>query len=325
MSGDCTDFKKMQNELQSALDILDSRRPELSRSISAQASNAEYLPISETDSLLERCRQVANTRSTVGKPTVRVIHHLACSGGSLISKCIASLPNVFLLSEVHPDTTLHMWHDRPQYLPSDISTLSRYAKVPEVDILAREIFQQNIRSTEAHIRRLGGTLVLRDHSHADYFVGKDVQGKSLVVDVLGDHFDFLRVVTIRNPVDSYLSLVNNNWEHYTPKGFEEYCKRYLAFTSEYSHKQILKYEDFVDKPKKFLKKIARMLELPFSESFLDSFDTIDITGDSGRSGADIAKRERRALSSEEYNNICSSKAYKKILRKFNYSLPQAPE
>lgn len=318
MSRELEDLSQIAKELNGALRLLDKRLGDFRTNDVTGGYN-----IDEATSLLQRCADVVSEKKE--KPLIRIIHHLACSGGSLISKCIAALPNVFLLSEVHPDTTLHMWHDRPQYLPSDIATLSRYAKVPEVDILAREIFQQNIRATGAHIRRLGGTLVLRDHSHADYFVGKDVKSKSSVVDVLGGHFDFLRVVTIRNPVDSYLSLVNNNWEHYTPKGFEEYCKRYLAFTSEYSHKQILKYEDFVDEPTKFLTKIARILELPFSESFLDSFDIINITGDSGRSGANIAKRERRALSREEYNNICSSKAYKKILRKFNYSLPQAPE
>ena len=36
------------------------------------------------------------------KITLRSIHHLACTGGTLISKCIASMPDVALISEVNP-------------------------------------------------------------------------------------------------------------------------------------------------------------------------------------------------------------------------------
>ena len=33
---------------------------------------------------------------------IRSVHHLACTAGSLISRCIAALPNVVLLSEIDP-------------------------------------------------------------------------------------------------------------------------------------------------------------------------------------------------------------------------------
>ena len=36
------------------------------------------------------------------KITLRSIHHLACTEGTLISKCIASMPDVALISEVNP-------------------------------------------------------------------------------------------------------------------------------------------------------------------------------------------------------------------------------
>ena len=35
-------------------------------------------------------------------PPIRVVHHWACSGGTIISRSLAQLPNVVLLSEVHP-------------------------------------------------------------------------------------------------------------------------------------------------------------------------------------------------------------------------------
>ena len=38
----------------------------------------------------------------IEKPTIRIIYHMARSGGTLISKCLAVMNNVVLLSEVHP-------------------------------------------------------------------------------------------------------------------------------------------------------------------------------------------------------------------------------
>ena len=37
------------------------------------------------------------------KPIIRTIHHLSCSGGSVLCKCIASMQNTIVISEVHPD------------------------------------------------------------------------------------------------------------------------------------------------------------------------------------------------------------------------------
>jgi len=36
------------------------------------------------------------------KPVLRTLHHLSCTGGTLFSKCLASMEQVALLSEVHP-------------------------------------------------------------------------------------------------------------------------------------------------------------------------------------------------------------------------------
>src|SRR5882724_11636698 len=52
------------------------------------------------------------------RPTLRLVHHLARTGGTTIAKCIAVMPQVALLSEIHPMGTerfspLHQaknWH-----------------------------------------------------------------------------------------------------------------------------------------------------------------------------------------------------------------------
>ncbi len=48
--------------------------------------------IVDTSSLLARCDSICDKYES-RKPTIRVIHHLACSGGTLFSKCISAMPN----------------------------------------------------------------------------------------------------------------------------------------------------------------------------------------------------------------------------------------
>ena len=40
--------------------------------------------------------------NSLSRPFARAIHHFACSGGTVISKCVAAMPHVALLSEVNP-------------------------------------------------------------------------------------------------------------------------------------------------------------------------------------------------------------------------------
>ena len=313
------DLKNMQRQLDDALNLLDkndvSARPD-----SESTNSVNHLQLNEAKSLIERCEKAFENSALNTKPTIRVIHHLACSGGTLVSKCVAALPNVFLLSELHPTSRLHMGGGKPKFLPSDVITQSRYASVPDVDSLAWKIFTDSIKATEQHVSSFGGHLVIREHTHSDFCVGESFTTHSSVVEHLLSEFNVRRVATLRNPIDSYLSLLSNNWEHFQPKGFNEYCKRVHAFVSDYDAEQIIKYEDFVENPKDSVQRMAKALDLPFSDGFLDTFDIFKVTGDSGRGGSTIAKRERRELSSQLLKEITTSKYFKKIAKKFRYEL-----
>lgn len=254
------------------------------------------------------------------KSTLRIVHHFACSGGTLISKCLAALPNTFLLSEMHPKSTLHMGEGKPKYLPSDVITQARYANIPNIQDLADEVFKSSIDSTYNHVVSLGGELVIRDHTHVDYCVGQSFEKKSYVVDLLKKDYSLARVATIRNPIDSYLSLVKNNWVHFSPQNFDEYCKRFWFFLAEYKEDEIFKYEDFVNSPAQVLEQIAKKLDLSFDNSAIDIFSVFEVTGDSGRSGEFIEPRKRRELDSKYIDEIEKSMYFKKIKNKLNYKL-----
>lgn len=305
----------MQDELQSALDILDDYQGDLQYFSSESQTE---LMISEANSLLARCEQVVNDHMKSSKPKIRIIHHLACSGGTLFTKCIASLPNVYVISEVHPKSTLHIKKNEYPFSPSDIITLSRFANIPHINELARKVFIENIRILSDHVSKLGGRLVLRDHTHTDFFVGANVEGSSVVASLLSDRFDLLRLASIRDPIDSYLSLVHNGWDSHKPQGFEEYCRRVLHYISEYPLDRVIKYEDFLESPTSVLSRVAKLLELPDSETATDIFSIMNVTGDSGRTGDEILPRKRRVLDEEQSLEINESTSYKKICELIGY-------
>src|SRR5512145_1245226 len=49
----------------------------------------------------------ATTAGRATRPPLRLLHHMARSGGTLISKCLGCMSGVVLLSEIHPLGTNH--------------------------------------------------------------------------------------------------------------------------------------------------------------------------------------------------------------------------
>ena len=247
----------------------------------------------DTNHLLERCDSVCEKYESK-KPIIRIIHHLACSGGTLISKCISAMPNVYLLSEVHPYTDLALGKDTPKYAPSDITSLSKYAGIPKQKDLAAKIFKESIDQVYQHVIKQGGVLVLRDHTHADFNTQQPIPKKSALISLLEENYEVKSILTLRNPIDSYASLVKNGWVHFLPQTFDEYCRRLLCLVEQFNPEQIFKYEDFTQKPQIIMQAITDKLELPFNETFEDVFGIFKVTGDSGRSSDVIGERPRVA-------------------------------
>lgn len=271
----------------------------------------------DTQSLLARCEAITK-KYEVSKPTIRIIHHLACSGGTLISKCISAMPNVYLLSEVHPYTDLALGNSKPKYAPSDISSLTKYAGVPQQRSLAAKLFKSAIDDVYEHVTKYGGTLVLRDHTHADFNTDSPIPQTSSLIELLEDSYDVKSVLTIRNPIDAYASLVKNNWVHFTPQTFDEYCKRMLCLLDKFKDKKVYIYDELVNDPISVMQQIVSELDLKFDDTFEDVFDIFKVTGDSGRSSNIISPRERATLSADYLEEIKSSKAYDELNTVFNF-------
>lgn len=282
MTKQVKNLKHLQSEIDSALSLI-SNKGKSPDNIGVPKSGL----IAGTQSLLERCENVVNRKKSE-KPVLRVIHHLACSGGTMFSKCISALPNVYLLSEVHPYVSTGL------SVGTDISTLAKYANVPNYEDLAAELFKQSISSVYDAVNKYGGLLVLREHTHSDFSIQKEPPKKSALVSILENDYDIKSVLTVRNPIDSYSSLVKNGWVSFTPDTFEEYCRRLLILIGQYNSDQIFSYEDFLHSPNEKMQMITSALALPYDSSFEDTFGIFKVTGDSGRSADVIGARARIA-------------------------------
>ena len=310
-----TNFQLFKKQLDESLDLVDATLGTDGGVPFEVPENIDSFP--DTQSLLARCESACKKHEK-SKPKIRIIHHLASSGGSVISKCISALPNVFLLSEVHPCSTLQLGAEKPRFAPSDLTSLGRYANFPHVDEFARQQFLSAIKLSDAHIRKFGGVLVLRDHSHSDFCIGESKGNECAVTSVLKGDFEILSVTTLRNPIDCYLSLTNNNWKHFSPQSFNEYCKRVLDFLAAYKNTKVFLYEDFVANPIFVLKQLCKEIDLTFSEESTDIFDIFKVTGDSGRTDDAITCRKRREIPKIIFQEIRSSENFQLIQSEFGY-------
>jgi hypothetical protein len=316
-----TTLQSLQESISNAVDMIDQSRLVSDDLLLQQStkSSTNSLDFTNANSLLDKCEEVTDSYKK-NKPVIRVIHHLACSGGTLISKCISAMPNVYLLSEAHPFSDLHLGAGTPKFLPSDISALSRHAGIPQQQVLARKLFLESIKIADKHLTNMGSYLVIRDHTHTDYSTGEKECMHSAIVNVLQNDYNVISLLTIRDPVDSYAALVKNKWLHFSPPTFDEYCRRYNVMLNHFEDDNIVRFEDFVADPRKTMQKICEFLFIPYSELFEDILGVFRVTGDSGRSSDIIGSRDRIASedvlnqckNSNEYQKICDAGWYKAL-------------
>jgi hypothetical protein len=250
-----------------------------------------------------------------GKALIHTMHHLACTGGTVISKCLAAMPRVALVSEVNP---LNRFGS--DFEPTNpLLLLERSHRDLTIEEI-KEDFLSRIAQAAKICHNDGVDLVIRDHSHTDFCMGEAPHPLTPITDFLTDQYDLVSVVTVRHPLDSYLGLFAQGWHtQFTPSTLEEYSRRYLAFLDRYQGLPLRRYEDFCTGPEAFMQELCELLELEYSSSFLGRFGTIKLSGDSGRSSdSEIALRPRRPIPEEMQVELESSPAFQKLLKRLDY-------
>jgi tetratricopeptide (TPR) repeat protein len=181
------------------------------------------------------------------------------------------------------------------------------------------VFRQEIRAAYDSCLEHGRQLIIRDHAFVDFFSTQ--RFRSLLLDVLKEDFEINSLITVRDPVDVWLSMIDNR---FTVKGPAEFCERYLEFLDAFEGVPLYRYEDFVTDPEVVLRGICAEFGLSYDSGFAERIGSIRyVTGGSGRQGKDISERPKRALSQAEASAFSDNESYETLLGRLGYGPVQA--
>jgi hypothetical protein len=274
--------------------------------------------ISPEPALLEQCLAMCEEHRGTAQEPIRTVHHFSCTGGTLISRCIAAMPNVQLLSEIDPLSNVLLDEKNPRFAPSDPVTLLRQSPRSIDNRVLLKIFREELKVIYEESAAVGQHLVLRDHSHSQFCTGRHIPDRPTVRDLAAESYPVVSLLTVRHPLDSYASLVENDWIHFQPRTFDEYCRRYLEFLGCYAGVPRISYEAFVADPASCMASISRILALDFNPDFLNILDVISITGNSGRKGIDIERRPAREYAARVFEEALLSPAFFQLCDELQY-------
>jgi hypothetical protein len=257
---------------------------------------------------------------------IRILHNIGGCGGTLLSRCIGVLPDVALFSEMNPGavklfpTFDPLYQDKMWLGLLGTEDTERFSCR---DLGITENFCELLRLFYDRASSAGRHLVIRDFNYLD-FVGLPFvavpSGHLTLYTALPQAVPTTSVAFIRHPVDQWLSLRAHPILQ-TTLNASAFCDAYDAFLRGIGTIPVHKYEDFLESPEVEFQAICRELRLPFEASFMERFHKFDaITGNFARlREQSISPPKRRAISSDEMGQFCSSRSFWRILSATGYS------
>lgn len=272
--------------------------------------------------LSEADRRDATMEAAV-RPKIRLLHHMARSGGTLISKCLGCMDGVMLLSEIHPSGTrwfnpigqAQQWYEA--FTADEIEAFRRQGQIDFADAITQIAWRAGERRQ---------TLVLRDWSHLDFtgvpFVRKPAH-RLMLAEALRPHCDLVQACTVRHPIDQWLSL--SRLQIMQGRLFlEPFLEGYRRFAEVALEIGFVRYEDVTDRADAALADLCLRLEFDFDPTFGERWATYDkITGDTSgsRGGQQIRAVPRREVAPEVLAAVAGNDDYRAALELLGYEHP----
>lgn len=280
--------------------------------------------------------------SADSRPTARLLHMMARSGGTIIAKCIGVMPGVVMLSEVHPAVPglMHtpatkknknalavLWSFDPLRQADQWYSLLNQQDKDQVRAARRTLsFEESIAIIERRARERGQALIIRDWCHLD-FLGEpliaDPPGRFAAAEALDQRFRLIRAITVRHPIDQWLSMRNLPMlrEEIAPEAYLRGCRRFAEHAVKLG---FTRFEDFAQDPRTHTRALCEKLEISFDPAFEQRWSAYKtITGDVGGSRAQtrISLPERRAVDAALLDRFAASDDYRAALDLLGYTHP----
>lgn len=221
-----------------------------------------------------------------GARPVYLIHALARSGGTLVSRCLGAMTGVYLFSEVHPQAAAAA----QQFGGADQFSLAHQAREwyrllddgKAGQRAAPPAYLDQVDEIAARVTEHDGQLVLRDWSHLDFHAVPFLPAAthhSAHAEQLAKRFVLHRISLVRHPIFQWLSLQRLT----VIRGrltLAEFMAGYLAFARLAVETGFVRLEDFVCNPDTSLRALCDQLHLPFDPGYHERWpDNRWVTGD----------------------------------------------
>lgn len=245
----------------------------------------------------------------------------ACSGGSFIYRTLVSSLNAVGISEISD-----FWRSADRYMPLDPEAHLLHQGFIDVETFG-DLFLKRIESCWDVAQRLERPLLIREHSHRSVFLPQVTTESLKSVSRINDLFaarhnsQLKCIVTVRNPIDSWLGLCAN-FPTARPETFEEYCLRYIDFidgVSDTQSAQIFKYEDLIRQPEGLVQQIFTFLDLSLDKPLdWEAVNAVSSSGNSGRQTVQPTLHPRRPFRIEFLREANESESYATLCSRLDY-------
>jgi len=216
----------------------------------------------------------------------------------MLTRCLGSMSKLVVLSEVHPRA---MKHTNPAWQAHEWFGLISASERAGFERPGAS-FLEFITLVEQRARHKGKRLVIRDWPHLDYIgVPYGAPGmRPALVEALEPTFEIHAAVTVRHPLDQWLSL--NNLDVIRGRlSVQDYLRGVRAFTEQIAGGAFTKFEDFTRDPMIELRQICERLGVAFDPSFMQRWHAYEkVTGDrKEHASRGSGRREIRPLGRRE--------------------------
>ena len=196
----------------------------------------------------------------------------ARSGGTILNKCLASLPHVVMLSEVNP--LGGGWGELGE---NSYTTVTEQAFYWYNIKLNQSYFKESIVELNQYCKSNGKTLIIRDWSFVNFSKHPDNNynppNKFLTIEKLNNQ-NINIFAFIRDAIDVWISRGMPDTETFYSE-YYEYLKELLRLKVP-----IFKYETFTRRPRVTLRKICNTIDVPYDKSiFWDCLNYKKVNGD----------------------------------------------
>ncbi len=256
--------------------------------------------------------------------TLARIYHLARTGGTLLSRSLASMQHVALLSEIHPSGTsrfnpleqAHTWYGLVPH--EDVHGFNEGDEAAVLDAVL--LIHQRCEHTQR-------SLILRDWSHLDWigipFLNPPPR-QFTWERLLANHPTFApyRCATVRHPLDHFLSLsqlsiLQSTWNP------SQILEGMLAFARAVQSIPWFRYETFLLEPENTLQQICEVLSVPYDSQWQSRWmHYTNITGDALHAPRPALQRApRKPIPDSIWQQLRREPAFFEILDLLHYPTP----